>query len=149
MDVRLKITGYNELQARLQYLTGKVPENARKAMHRMADAVVKQAKINAPRDRGNLEESIRKEVQYGYQGRLSIVIVMGGMVGGVDVDEYAIQVHENYDDAHPGPTTEYKRTLYPGEFIGSKFLERAIKKYEPKFETTIRAEIERTINDAK
>lgn len=148
MDVKFKVTGYNEVMARLKYVALKVPDNARKAMHRMADNVVKQAKINAPRDRGNLEDSIRKEIQYGYQGRLSMTIVMGGMVGGVNVDEYAIQVHENYDDEHPGPTTEYKRSLYPGEFIGSKFLDRAIKKYAPKFEDVIRADIERTIKDA-
>lgn len=148
MDIKFKVTGYNDVRARLQYIAKKVPENGRKVMHAMADVVVKQAKINAPRDKANLEESIRKEVQYGYLGRLSLQIVMGGTVNGVNVDEYAIQVHENYDDANPGPTTQYKRTLYPGEFIGSKFLDRAIKKHSARFESTIRADIERTIRDA-
>lgn len=148
MDVKFRVTGYNEVMARLKYITKTVPESARKSMHRAADRIVKQAKINAPRDKANLEESIRKEVKYGYQGRLNIQIVMGGVVNGVNVDEYAVEVHENYDDAHPGPTTEYKRTLYPGEYIGGKFLERAIDKYAPSLPDTIKADVERTIKDA-
>jgi hypothetical protein len=149
MDVKFRVSGYNEVMARLNYVAKKVPDNARKALHRLADAIVKQAQINVPHDIGNLEESIRKELKYGYRGRLSIDIVMGGIVNGVNVDEYALMIHESYDDSRPGKNTQLKRQRHPGEFIGSKFLERAVDKYVPRFEGVIRADIERTIKDAK
>lgn len=124
-----------EVLARLQYAAVKVPDNARKVMRRTADAIVVEAKINTPHDTGELEDSIREEIGYAGRGRLQIEILVGGMVRGVNVDLYAVQVHENYEGmlVHgPGPGTLAKMAAYPDHYIGSKFLERAVDKYRPK-----------------
>lgn len=126
MRTNLKISGDQTLLVMLRSLAQKVPENARKTMHRGADRIVKEAQLNTPVDLHNLEESIRKVVRYENRGRLNIEIQVGGMVNGVNVDEYAMKVHENYDDENPGQGTRAKRSANPGRYIGRKFLERAL-----------------------
>ena len=126
MNFKFNVSGDQTVIAMLRALAVKVPENARKTMYRAADRVVKEAQLNTPVDEHNLEESIRKVVSYENRGRLQIQIQFGGMVNGVNVDEYALRVHENYDDNRPGPGTQAKRAANPGRYIGRKFLERAI-----------------------
>ncbi|AMB48264.1 HK97 gp10 family phage protein [Methylobacterium sp. AMS5] len=135
---KLKTSGFEGVMAMLRNVAEKVPENARKTMHRGADTIVREAKLNAPVDKHNLEESIRKEVNYtGLRRRLSISIVAGGQVNGVDVDEYAMEVHENYDDARPGPGTAAKRDANPGRQIGSHYLTRAVEDQKAKLEKAV------------
>lgn len=126
MKVDVKVTGIPELMARLRHYSEIVPDKARKTMHRGAAKVVKEAKLNVPVDKHNLEESIRSEVKYEFRGRLTIEILTGGYVGTVNVEEYAMKVHENYNDDTPGKHTIAKRAANPGRYIGRKFLERAL-----------------------
>lgn len=128
--VSLNAEGIEAVILRLRNLAQTVPDNARKVMHRGADRIVKEAKLNVPVDTHNLEESIRKEVDYGFRGRLKIDITCGGEVNGVNVDQYAVIVHENYEGMlkhGPGPGTLAKMAANPGRIIGSKFLERALE----------------------
>jgi HK97 gp10 family phage protein len=141
MKINLKTSGVKELQAQLRYLSETVPENARKIMHRNADQIIKQAQINAPVDKHNLEKSIRKEVSYGFRGRLQIDIVVGGIVNGVNVDEYAALIHENYSSMTPGPGTLAKRQANPSAYVGEKFLERALRDQEDKLTKSMIGEI--------
>lgn len=127
MKASIKTQGFSGLYASLRHAGQRVQENGRKTMHRQADAIVKEARLNAPVDKHNLEESIRKEIDYVQRGRLQITIKMGGFVGGVNVDRYALEVHENYESMKPGPGTLAKMQANPGRIIGSKFLERAIE----------------------
>jgi hypothetical protein len=122
----MKEKGCDELMAQLRYVAGKVPDNARKVMHRQADKVVKLAQLYAPFDDGELEESIHKEVGHEDNNRLAIDIVAGGIVNGVDVDTYAAEMEENYESMKPGPGTIAKREANPGVYVGGKFLERAL-----------------------
>lgn len=134
----MKASGFDGVLAMLRNVAEIVPANARKAMHRGADFIVKEAKLNAPVDKHNLEESIHKEATYtGRRGRLSIILAAGGTVNGVNVDNYVMEVHENYDSRRPGPRTLDKMAANPGRKIGAKFLERAVRDAEDKLRKQI------------
>ena len=139
MRPEMKVIGAAAVIAELRNIAEVVPDNARKVMHRGADRIVKEAKLNTPVDTHNLEESIRKEVDREATGgkRLKIDIAVGGIVDGVNVDEYAAEVHEAYETSvapnGPGPGTKEKMQANPGRQIGSKFLERAVETEQPKF----------------
>jgi hypothetical protein len=130
MKAGVKISGAKETAASIRNAGERVVDNGRKIMHRISDKIVEEAVLNAPVDKHNLEESIKKSVSYGYRGRLQIDIEVGGVVNGVDVSAYAVHVHENYSSMNPGPGTVAKRNSNPGRYIGEKFLERAVKDYE-------------------
>lgn len=127
MKAAIRVRGANELMAQLRYTGERVLDKARKTMHRQADKIVEEARLNAPVDKHNLEQSIRKEVSYGVRGRLQIDIVAGGFINGVNVDLYVMEVHENYASMGVGPGTAAKRAANPGRYIGEKFLDRAVK----------------------
>lgn len=127
MKPSMKATGFDQLYLALNHAAARVKDGARKQLHAAADSILREAKLNTPVDKHNLEESLKKEVDYGYRGRLQIQIVMGGFVNGVNVDQYAAEVHENYDDENPGEGTKEKRRANPGRHVGRKFLERAMQ----------------------
>ena len=128
----MKVSGLDELLVRLVYDTPRVKDNARKVMHRQSEAIKDRAVLYAPIDDGELEKSIHSEKSYEDNGRLTIAIVAGGIVDGVDVDKYAAEIHENYSSMKPGPGTIAKRLANPGVYIGEKFLARAAKDSEEK-----------------
>lgn len=132
MKMGMSVSGADALVLQLRHVSQTVPDKARKTMHRAADRIVKEAKLNAPVDDKELEDSIRKEISYEARGRLKIDIVMGGMVRGVDVDRYAVAIHENYEAYKAGKNTIAKRAANPGRYIGSKFLTRAGDKEKDK-----------------
>jgi len=134
MKITTKVYGAQDLIVSLRNTGKRVVESARKTMHRGADAIVSEAQLNTPVDKHNLEQSIQKEISYGDRGRLEIDIVVGGFVNGVNVDTYAIQVHENYQSMNPGPGTLAKRLANPGRYVGEKFLERALEDQRERFE---------------
>lgn len=134
MEFKAKASGFAQIYAQLSHAGDRVVEAGRKQMHRSADKIVEEAKLNTPVDKHNLEESIHKEIDYGYRGRLQIQIVVGGNVNGVNVDRYAAEVHENYDSSHPGPGTLAKMQANPGRIIGRGFLTRAVEAQREKME---------------
>lgn len=130
---KIRAYGVETTQLRLRDAGERVKDTSRKTMHRGADHIIKEAKINTPVDTHNLESSIKKEVEYGYRGRLQISIVVGGTVDGVNVDTYAMEVHERYEDmGGPGKGTMEKRLKYPDHYIGEKFLERPFEEQRHK-----------------
>lgn len=139
MKAGIKETGGDELRLQMRNVAKKVPDNARKVMHRAADKIVEEAKLNAPVDDGELEASIHKEVGYQGSGRLKIDVVAGGEVNGVDVDRYALFIHELYGLMKPGPNTIAKQNANPGRLVGEKFLERA--------EDTVKEKLDRVFID--
>jgi hypothetical protein len=124
--IDLKATGIEAVITKLRNIADVVPDKARKTMHRGADKIVKEAKLNTPVDTHALEDSIHKEVAYGARGRLEIDIVAGEGL------EYAQEVHEHYESMKPGKATLAKMAANPDRIIGSKFLERALQEQEPK-----------------
>lgn len=135
--MKMRTGGAKELAALLRYVAEVVPDRSRKVMHRGADKIVEEAKLNAPVDKHNLEESIRKEVSYEDSGRLKIDITAGGFVNGVNVDDYAVEVHEHYREDKPGKGTQAKRDALPGRHVGGQFLERAVEGIEPKLNAAV------------
>lgn len=122
----MKISGLNEVVAGLRNAAQRVSQGAQRVVYGEADEIVREAQLNAPVDKYNLERAITRD-----NGRLSgfrfvITISVGGMVGNVDVTRYALFIHENYSSLNPGPGTVQKRAANPGRYIGEKFLERAL-----------------------
>lgn len=141
MKLDVKITGFEEVKVQLRYMEEKVADLARKQMHRSAERIVKEAQLNAPVDKHNLEKSIHIEKAYGTRGRLNIDVVAGGVVDGVDVDQYVLEMHEFYENYEPGPATLEKMRQNPDRTIGSHFLTRAAAKEEPRLNETMIAVI--------
>jgi hypothetical protein len=125
MDVKMGVTGIEEVYAALRNEAERVSSTARKTMHRGADQIVKEARLNAPRDTGDLEEAIHKDVSYGERNRLQIDIVM-------DEVDYGTEMHEHYPEDRPGPGTLAKRAANPGRHVGGKFITRAVEFVAPK-----------------
>jgi hypothetical protein len=162
MKTRMKLTGMAELRVELRQLAVRVPDGARKVMHRSAEIIVEEAKLNAPRDWGNLEDAIRIIKDYtGVNGRLQIdigIVPTGsemGENGPISVDRfniYAALVHENYEThvayvKGPGKGTLAKMAANPGRKIGSGFLSRAAAEEEPRLARKTIAAIDRTIKE--
>jgi bacteriophage HK97-gp10 putative tail-component len=134
MKIGMKVYGCEELAGLMKQLAGRVPKQGRKIMDRGADKIVQEAQLNAPVDEHNLEDAIHKEKGYEDRGRLRVNLVVGGVVRGVDVDQYAMLIHENYESMNPGPGTLAKRAANPGRYVGGKFLERAVDEQMPKIQ---------------
>ncbi len=149
MRVGLQVYGCEELQLLMKEMAGRVPKQARKILDRGADKIVKEAKLNTPVDDLELEDSIRKEKSYEDRGRMRVEIVVGGTVRDVNVDNYAMLIHENYESMNPGPETIAKRAANPGRDIGSKFLERAVDDMMPKIQKQMIAAINRELAEVK
>jgi len=130
------ITGVGQVKARLRNIAEKVPDHAARTMRTIAAKIEKQSKLQCPHDDGELEDSIHQEVMIDETNRrLVIDIVAGGVVRGVDVDQYAVIIHENYEGQlkhGPGKNTLAKMAANPGVVIGSKFIQRAVDDAEPK-----------------
>jgi hypothetical protein len=134
MKIKMQAKGFDQLFLQLSHAADRVKDGARKQLHRAGNAVEREARLNAPVDEHNLEQSIKKQIDYGFRGRLQIQVVMGGFVNGVNVDEYAVEIHENYESRSPGPGTIAKREANPGRYVGGKFLERALEENRDKIE---------------
>lgn len=135
MKARLKFDDrdFGHVEIMLRNIASRVPDTARKTMHRAAVRIVERAKLYVPEDTGDLKNSIRLETSYGVRGRLEINIVMGGrtvvrsdVTGGreVDLDQYALIIHESYSSMNPGKKTLAKMEQNPGK-VGERFLTRA------------------------
>lgn len=151
MKMSMKTTGFGRVQGMLRSVGKKVPEAARKQMHRAAARVVKAARLYVPEDTTALRESIRIEKAYGYHGRLQINIVAGDAIGyadgkEIDVSAYAFLVHENYSSMKPGKGTLQKMAANPDVTIGEGFLYRALDEENQKLEKVLVAIIERAID---
>lgn len=116
-------------------------KRALRHMRRVSKLVMKTSQEYAPVDwkgpeKGlppghELERSHRIEEQYGASGRIEATVLVGGMVGDVNVDLYAEWMHE-------GPYQLGKASLAKaastGKPVGERFLERALEDHEDDFE---------------
>lgn len=157
MRPRIKLTGIAEMRVELRTLADRVPDTARKTMHRSAEIIVEEARLNVPEDIGNLKNAIKIIKDYaGIRGRLQIDIgiVPDGTevnINGkpIDVMQYAAIIHENYESMTPGKRTLAKRSANPNRYIGSGFLRRAAAEEEPKLSLKTIAAIDRTIKEVQ
>jgi len=137
----IKVEGIGQVKAMLRNVAQKAFPHAARVMRSAADNVEKMSKLQCPHDDGELEDSIHQEVMTDDGNRrLAIDIVAGGVVRGVDVDEYAVIIHENYEGQlkhGPGINTLAKMAANPGVVIGSKFIQRAVDAEEPRLEKSM------------
>lgn len=156
MRARFRHSGFGRVQMSLRSIGARVPDTARKQMHRSAARIVERARLYVPEDEGNLRESIRIEKSYGNRGRLQIDVVVGGhtvvKASGreIDLDQYAALVHEAYETSvanvnGPGPNTLAKMMANPGVRIGSFFLTRAAENEQERLARNIIEETTKVI----
>lgn len=111
-------------------------------MRAVAKLVMEQSRRNAPVDwKGytaksppghELERSHRIEEQYA-NGRIEATVLVGGMVGGVNVDLYANYLHDS-SMWSLGRASRAKRDADSRNKVGDQFLERALDEYASEFE---------------
>jgi hypothetical protein len=116
-------------------------KRALRHMRRVSKLVMETSRAYAPVDwKGytskdppghELEKSHRVEEQYGHRGRLEATVMVGGMVGGVDVDLYAEWMHEGPYNLGKASEAKARST---GKVVGERFLERALEDHEDDFE---------------
>lgn len=128
MRPKMVVTGFGEVLVRLRNTADRVSDAAREATKRAAQRIENNAKRMTPEDTGDLVSTIRVERQYQVEtrSRLELVVTAGGTAqSGMSTSSYALEIHENYDEAHMGPNTQLKQA---GETlrIGRHFLTRAL-----------------------
>lgn len=117
-------------------------KRALRHMRRVSKLVMEQSIRNSPVDwKGytskdppghELEKSHRIVEQYGNGGRLEASVVVGGMVGDVDVDLYAEWLHEGVYNL--GKASIAKQAGDPRARVGPQFLDNALRDHEDDFE---------------
>lgn len=100
---------------------------SKKVMRERAKEILEESKAGAPIDEGNLEDAHQLAVTRLSKDNIEIEIVVGGYVGGRDVDDYAWVMHEA--DYNLGPLSLIKNQS-SFVFVGPKFLERAVDNNE-------------------
>lgn len=139
--IRMRALGIEKVKVELRNIGEMVVDNARKTMRASAKRIVKEAQLNAPVDDHQLEKAIHVVRDYGDRGRLEINIEVGGVVDGVNVDDYAALMHEG--SYNLGPASQQKQAANPGRIIGPKFLTRAAEEEEEKLDSKMIAAIRR------
>ena len=100
---------------------------ARQEVIKRAREVMELSKAQAPMDLGNLEAAHRLDVRQSNSNQISINIAVGGFRGGVNVSDYAMEMHEG--SYNLGPRSVAKAAAN-GKFVGRKYLERALEEKE-------------------
>lgn len=152
MTPSMKVAGLGAVQTQLRNIARRVPEESRKVMGRKANEIVKLAKLMVPEDTGALMDSIR--IERGYEtngGRLFINVVAGNQIvtlengRQIDLNQYALIVHENYSAMTPGEKTIAKQRANPSVQVGEKFLTRAAEQVRPTVNTDMYRMIDQII----
>ncbi len=145
-------TGAGAVQIQLRNIARKVPENARKVMRRGAEKTAELARSFTPEDTKALVDSIR--VESGYQegsGRLFINVIVANKIitlpsgRTLDLNTYALIIHESYSQMKPGDGTLAKMARSPGVIVGERFMDRAAAKMAPAIEQEMIQVISQTI----
>lgn len=111
-------------------------------MRQVAKLVMEQSRRNAPVDwKGRTaDEAPGKEVEKSHRveeqfnaGRIEATVVVGGMVGSVNVDRYVEWLHDSFGYAL-GKASRAKDAADPRADVGPLFLERALEEYEAEFD---------------
>jgi hypothetical protein len=113
-----------------------------------AKRIQKKARMYAPVDEGNLEESIKIERRQGAKGRVAIEVGVDEShpvpqrLDGATVGQYAARMHEGFYDL--GMRSQAKENRL-GVIVGRKYLARAMKEEKPQIEAEMRAAVKATI----
>lgn len=100
---------------------------ARDAAHTEASFIMEIAEDQAPFDTGELEKAFKLNINRLRSDRTIFNVEVGGMVDGVNVDEYAWVMHEASYKLGPGSLAKQSGV---GRLVGPKYLERAYDERE-------------------
>lgn len=103
--------------------------DVRAEVREAAREIMERSRQFAPVDKGNLEAAHNLRTRRSNSTSLEIDISVGGSVGGVNVSQYAMIMHEG--EYNVGELSQAKAAAL-GVFVGPKFLERALEEGEPK-----------------
>lgn len=143
MKASMNVVGIGAVQMQLTNIARRVPQHAARTMQRSAARIVKIAKIMVPEDTGALMDSIRIERSVQSDRRLYINVIAGNQIitlpngDQIDLNQYALIIHENYESMNPGARTLDKMAEYPQYKIGSGFLTRAAEMEQPVLEKSM------------
>lgn len=117
-----------------EFLDLSATETRRESKKRLrlgAKEIMDASKQMAPVDHGNLEGAHRLETVRLNKDDMEVVVSVGGVVNGVDTDEYVMEQHERLEpapgaDMQLGLKSQQKDAVNPpNRQVGGKFLERA------------------------
>lgn len=146
----IKVKGLKGVLAKMARTEKKVLDHSLAALRKQAQLVVMMAKLNAPIDKGDLENAIvaREKRERTALGRFGQVVIEVGVdtslldLGIREGFDYSIEMHEG--DYNLGPRSQIKQDHLPGVTVGYKYLERALKDSERQ----IRAQMEQAVRQA-
>lgn len=95
MATKFTVTGLREMQAKMQRLAQRFPDEVERALHQEAEIEATEAKRRTPVDTGNLRGSIHVEGPTRAGRTVSAAIVAGGPAA-----PYALHVHEDLEAFH-------------------------------------------------
>lgn len=140
------VSGVDALIAQLSQIGKKADRGIADELRKGAEEIAELAKVYAPVDEGNLEESIKTdEDRSGVNGRIQTYVYVDGSVtndDGVRVEDYAEKMHEGVYT--PGPLSQAKAQR-TGEIVGRKYLERAVDKLRPQIVRRVAQRLKRDI----
>jgi hypothetical protein len=90
--------------------------------------VAKRSAERAPFLHGNLEAAHEARFTRRNRDQITVEVSVGGSTGGVNVDDYVLEMHEG--EYNLGPNSQIKQAANPRVRIGRKFLERAVEASE-------------------
>lgn len=118
-------------------------KNLNREMHEVtkqgAERIMKKSQSNSPIDTYNLEEAHHITQTFTKADNIRYTVEVSGIGYGSDnprdVSNYAMEVHENYENmgngGHPKPGSKSADKKAAGHEVGSKFLERAVDSEKP------------------
>lgn len=124
----MKATGLAGLANDFRRIADAAVTAAAPVLHAQGEAISARSRALAPIDEGNLEASHDVTTERA-GGQVRTTVSVGGIVNGVDVDGYAVRMHEG--DYNLGPLSRAKAEA-TGQPVGQKFLERAFIEQEGK-----------------
>lgn len=141
-------SGFNELTATLENIAERSSRGGREELLKGAESIKELAKVYAPRDLMNLENSIKRGELSGLFGRKAYTAYVDESMsagGKKKVGDYADIIHELYHNFQPGEETLKKMRDNPGVHIGGKYLERALDDLKPSIEENVKRRIKEGI----
>lgn len=111
--------------ARIEQVGERAVKGISTVLHDFGEIILHEAKLNAPRDTGDLESSLHAEaMRNGINGRLWIKITIFP-----DVADYAWLMEEFLTPHGSGGYSARPGTRAKGPQAGGKYIERAVEKY--------------------
>lgn len=106
MPVNFKLTGVNEMLAKLKQFSAKFPDRVATALYREAQIEMTESKRRVPVDTGVLRSSgfVQEPVRSGRN--ISVTLGYGGAAS-----SYAVPVHENLEAFHPHGQSKYLESV--------------------------------------